>query len=165
MTRDSSYFFPKENTVTDSILRRVRDFEGHWPNISIEPIRIQKYDENGHFGYHHDAMDDRDAFRGNRIATFMIYLEDNASGGGTHFPELKTSFNTSDKCDIIDCSGLNNGTTFWPIAGNAIFWMNVLKDGRRNPEMIHAGLPVVSGVKTIMNIWLWKEWELELVMD
>jgi prolyl 4-hydroxylase len=87
----------------------------------------------------------------------MVYLEANVTGGGTHFPPLDTRLNSEDRYEIIDCSGDRNGTTFRPIAGNALFWMNVRGDGRRHPATIHAGLPVETGAKTIWNIWLWQD--------
>lgn len=59
----------------------------------------------------------------------MICLEANVTGGGTHFPLLDTRLNSEDRCEIIDCSGDRNGTTFRPIAGIALFWMNVRGDG------------------------------------
>ena len=154
-TRDSFYFdAPEDDIQADSLFTKLRTFEGNSKDTLIEASRIK----DGHFSYHFDALSDSDAVEsfGKRVSTFIIYLEANATGGGTHFPLLDTRLNSEDRCEIIDCSGDRNGTTFRPIAGNALFWMNVRGDGRRHPATIHAGLPVESGVKTIWNIWLWQ---------
>lgn len=159
--RDSFYFdVPEYDIRAESVLTRLRKFEGNSKNTLIEASRIQRYYRDGHFSYHFDALSDSAAVEsfGNRVSTFMIYLEGNITGGGTHFPLLDTRFNSDDRCEIIDCSGDRNGTTFRPIPGNALFWMNVQGNGRRHPATIHAGLPVNSGVKTIWNIWLWQDW-------
>lgn len=155
------YFDVPENDVrAGSLLTKLRTFEGNSKDTLIEASRIQRYYQDGHFSYHFDALSDSDAVEGfgNRVSTFMIYLEANVIGGGTHFPLLDTRLNSDDRREIIDCSGDRNGTTFRPIPGNALFWMNVQGDGRRHPATIHAGLPVKSGVKTIWNIWLWQNW-------
>lgn len=72
-----------------------------------------------------------------RNTTGFAYLNTVASGeGGTHFPLL--------------------GFTQSPVAGAALFWPNVLPDGRIQPWTVHAGLPVVeSGVqKFATNLWI-----------
>lgn len=50
---------------------------------------------------------------------------------------------------------LSQGIIFKPIAGNAIFWENMRRDGSGYWESWHAGLPVESGVKIGLNIWSW----------
>lgn len=161
--RDSSYFEMKDaDTMAQTIFARLRDFEGNSLNTSIEKSRIQAYAQDGHFTYHSDAEEDDTAVArlGNRISTLMIYLEASESliGGGTHFPFVELESNPADKCTIIDCTGDKNGTTFLPVAGNALFWMNLDTDGHQHTKMIHAGLPVQAGFKKIWNIWLWQSW-------
>jgi prolyl 4-hydroxylase len=164
--RNSVYFDVEENEdpLVECIRQRALSMQGNGLGVKVEKTRVQRYDQYGHFADHFDAEDDETAVRakGNRMATFMLYLSEPSSGGGTIFPQLKTDFNPPDKCKIIDCSGeRNNATTFRPTAGNALFWMNVHKDGRLHLDTYHAGMPVLSGVKTIMNIWLWQEWPVE----
>lgn len=46
-----------------------------------------------------------------------------------------------------------NGVLFHPIAGNAIFWVNLHANRTGDERNIHAGLPVIEGEKIAMNIW------------
>ncbi|CAK7225371.1 hypothetical protein SBRCBS47491_005866 [Sporothrix bragantina] len=47
----------------------------------------------------------------------------------------------------------NGGLAFRPIAGNALFWVNLFANGTGDGRTLHAGLPVGEGTKTAMNIW------------
>jgi len=59
-------------------------------------------------------------------------------------------------CRYMDCDEpYENGVTFLPVAGNAIFWTNLLEGGEGDGRVLHAGLPVQSrdGEKVGLNIW------------
>ncbi|KAL1843840.1 hypothetical protein VTJ49DRAFT_7191 [Mycothermus thermophilus] len=47
----------------------------------------------------------------------------------------------------------DGGLAFRPVAGNAIFWVNLHPNGTGDMRTMHAGLPLESGRKTAMNIW------------
>ncbi|KAL2168884.1 hypothetical protein VTG60DRAFT_6719 [Thermothelomyces hinnuleus] len=47
----------------------------------------------------------------------------------------------------------DGGLAFRPVAGNAVFWVNLHANGTGDPRTNHAGLPLESGRKTAMNIW------------
>jgi prolyl 4-hydroxylase len=47
----------------------------------------------------------------------------------------------------------NGGLAFRPVAGNAIFWVNLHANGTGDERTNHAGLPLGKGRKTAMNIW------------
>jgi len=47
----------------------------------------------------------------------------------------------------------DGGLAFRPVAGNALFWVNLHANGTGDARTRHAGLPVVAGRKTAMNIW------------
>jgi prolyl 4-hydroxylase len=47
------------------------------------------------------------------------------------------------------------GVTFKPIAGNAVFWVNLREDGSGWEETWHKGCEVVEGEKVGLNIWSW----------
>ncbi|KAF3398865.1 hypothetical protein DPV78_006476 [Talaromyces pinophilus] len=144
--RDSLYFdVPEDDIRADSLFTKLRTFEGNSKDTLVEASRIQRYYQDGNFSYHFDALSDSDA------------VEASATGFQLSWSTLKPMLNSEDRYEIIDCSGDRNGTTFRPIAGNALFWMNVRGDGRRHPATIHAGLPVETGAKTIWNIWLWQD--------
>ena len=71
---------------------------------------------------------------GGRQSTFMAYLSLVESGGGTAFPLLGIKFN--------------------PIVGDAIFWNNILSDGKADYLSVHGGCPIVVGSKWVTNKWI-----------
>lgn len=98
----------------------------------------------------------------------MVYLKSECVGGGTNFPRLprpEQDSHTGQKwCEFIKCrdSGRNDqdesaedGVTFRPRRGSAVFWMNFDSEGRGYKETIHAGMPVTEGQKIGLNIWSW----------
>lgn len=105
-----------------------------------EPIQAQRYDVGQQFKQHHDFFEPRtDTYTefasalGNRTWTFMVYLTDCESGGGTSFP-------------VID-------TTFLPKKGQALLWNNLYANGTPNYDTLHAGEPVLAGHKVIITKW------------
>lgn len=72
---------------------------------------------------------------GNRIYTFMIYLNIPEEGGETNFPNL----NLEVKAEI----------------GKAVLWSNV-KDGQPNSDVLHEGVEIKKGKKYIITSW-WRE--------
>jgi len=75
------------------------------------------------------------------------------TGGGTNFPLLNAPKDER-WCKFIDCyEPWEAGVTFRPIPGNAVFWMNLHKEGSGHRGTLHAGLPPTSGKKLGMNIW------------
>ena len=74
------------------------------------------------------------------------------SGGGTTFPLLDAPKDER-WCQYIDCDlPLDEGVTFLPIPGNAVFWVNLV-GGRGDQRVIHSGSVVTSGEKVGLNIW------------
>jgi len=87
----------------------------------------------------------------------MVYVQaEGLVGGGTEFPRL-TGRRDGMWCELLECGNGEEeiGLVFKPIAGNAVFWINLGPDGRGYPETWHAGLPVQSGTKIGLNIWSW----------
>jgi len=71
---------------------------------------------------------------GQRIATVLIYLNEDYAGGETAFPKL----------------GLN----FRGATGDALFFTNVDRSGRADPLTLHAGTPPTSGEKWVLSQWI-----------
>lgn len=69
-----------------------------------------------------------------RIATFIIYLNEGHGGGETRFPMLDLTIRAK--------------------LGDALFFRNVLPDGRPDPRSCHAGLPVTAGIKWVATRWI-----------
>lgn len=71
---------------------------------------------------------------GQRIATFLIYLNDDFEGGETDFPRLSWKY---------------RGRT-----GDALFFWNVSAEGAVEPSLLHAGLPPTKGEKWVFSQWV-----------
>lgn len=155
---------PRTRTV-QCIEDRARRFQGWRPDTFVEKLWAQRYRVGGHYTYHYDWSA---ATRSSgRVSSFMVYLEANCTGGGTHFPRLARP-RGKEWCGFIECDeqrlqvaqesesiSLKDGIVFKPIAGNAVYWENLRVDGTGYPESFHAGLPVLNGSKIGLNIWSW----------
>jgi hypothetical protein len=93
------------------------------------------------FRPHHDFLDPNQpgtaadlARRGQRVATFLIFLNDDFEGGETAFPKAGIS---------------HRGRT-----GDALFFANITPDGAPDPLTLHAGKPPTSGEKWIFSQWI-----------
>ena len=106
----------------------------------FEPTQVLHYNVGEEFKLHHDFLDPANPNHGNlldfgqRIATFLIYLNEEFEGGATQFPDVGIEY---------------RGTT-----GDAIFWANVDHDARPDPLTLHAGLAPTSGEKWILSQWI-----------
>ena len=58
---------------------------------------------------------------GQRVVTFLVYLNDNYAGGETAFPRLDLCYKAT--------------------RGDALFFVNVQSDGQPNLQTLHAGRP------------------------
>lgn len=135
------------------IEKRALAFQG-WPQDTfIERLALQRYTESGHYSNHYAWATANDKSR--RESSFMVYVSANCTGGGTNFPLLKRPTAES-WCTAIDCrSPVEQGVTFVPRNGAAVFWQNFDAQGRGWKDTLHSGMPVQSGVKIGLNIWSW----------
>ena len=83
--------------VISEVLRTRISAATHVPVPAFEPPQILRYEVGQQFIPHYDFMDENSAgFRdelggyGQRIATFLIYLNDDYEGGETNFPKIGT---------------------------------------------------------------------------
>jgi prolyl 4-hydroxylase len=105
-----------------------------------ETIQGQRYAPGQQFKPHHDFFHTgqsywpaQQAAGGQRTWTAMIFLNVPAQGGQTVFPDAKVKIN--------------------PRRGTLLAWNNLGLDGNPNPKTLHAGAPVVEGVKYIITKW------------
>ncbi|KQO05556.1 2OG-Fe(II) oxygenase [Sphingomonas sp. Leaf242] len=98
-----------------------------------EALTILRYRPGQQFRPHFDAIG---TARNQRTKTVLIYLNEGFAGGETHFPKL--------------------GVTIRPKAGDAVSFTNTLADDTTDPQSLHAGLPVVQGVKWLATRWIRK---------
>jgi prolyl 4-hydroxylase len=95
-----------------------------------EPLTILRYRPGQQYRPHHDAG----AGGVKREWTALIWLNDVYAGGETDFPDL--------------------GVRVKGGVGDLLLFHNVTADGAPDPRMMHAGLPVTSGVKWMASRWI-----------
>lgn len=129
--------------VVKDIRQRIAD-RLQIPVSHQEGFHIVKYDPGGeyipHWDYFYFRSDEDPKVMydqgGQRTHSFLMYLNDDFTGGGTSFE-------------------LHNNLTIQPKKGKAIQWMNW--DTDENEAIIdskHAGLPVETGRKWIAIVWV-----------
>ena len=87
-----------------------------------------------HFDFLNPEMpnyEDEISRRGERIITFLIYLNDDYAGGETDFPELGVRHKGSRR--------------------EGLFFVNALPNGKPDRRMVHAGRPPSSGEKWVFS--------------
>jgi prolyl 4-hydroxylase len=113
----------------------------NWPVERGENMQVLRYNAGEEYRAHFDWMNPGlPALRkhmgagGQRLGTFVLYLSTVESGGGTSFPAV--------------------GLDVMPKKGGAVFFVNT--DSQYVPDQLtlHAGSPVIKGVKFIANKWL-----------
>jgi hypothetical protein len=130
-----------EMDVAIEILRARIAIATRLPEPIFEVPQVMHYSVGQEFRPHHDFLDPQEkghaadlARRGQRIGTFLIYLNDDYEGGETDFPRAGLA---------------HRGRT-----GDALFFANVTPDGRPDPLTVHAGRPPASGEKWIFSQWI-----------
>ncbi|KAK3385560.1 2OG-Fe(II) oxygenase superfamily protein [Podospora didyma] len=155
------------NVPRDAVVRCIEDralsFQGYdTPRTHLEPLQLVKYGPTERYHFHTDWFTDPAhagaATGGNRVSSFFAYVHvaNDTTGGGTNFPHLDAPASDGRWCDagVVDCDEpWENGVTFRPVEGNALYWENLLPDGTGDERTLHAGLPVSGGGKIGMNIW------------
>jgi len=111
------------------------------PAANGEPITILRYGPGDEYRPHADYYhpDDEGAQvglrqGGQRVATFLVYLNPVESGGSTDFPDADLNIP--------------------PQPGTGLLFFNCLPDGAPDPLSVHAGTPVVSGEKWLLSRWI-----------
>jgi hypothetical protein len=106
-----------------------------------EPTNILHYAVGQSYERHYDFFNpeapnlhERALQGGQRIATFLIYLNDEYEGGETDFPEI--------------------GWRFRGARGDGLMFMNVNEDGSVDPRTLHAGLAPTRGEKWLLSKWM-----------
>ena len=122
--------------IIDELMESI-SLENELPIINQEHLHVVNYLSGGGYKEHWDYFHDGDKISeicGNRVYSFLFYLNDDFTGGETFFP----TFNRK----VI------------PEKGKLLFWNNLNPDGSRKIESKHAGLPVKEGEKWIMTSWI-----------
>lgn len=111
------------------------------PQGALEPIQVLHYAPGQTFERHHDFLDvavpgyAADIARsGQRIVTFLVYLNTGYEGGETDFPLV--------------------GLKFKGQVGEALMFANVDPTGAPDRRTLHAGLPPSAGEKWLLSQWI-----------
>jgi prolyl 4-hydroxylase len=127
-----------ENEVLNFVLQERMASACAVPVTQFEATSILHYNPGEQIMNHYDFIDtdlpdyDREiAERGERIITFLVYLNDDYGSGETAFPKLN-----------IRHKGL---------AGEGFFFTNALANGRPDHRVLHAGAPPEAGEKWIVS--------------
>lgn len=139
--KSQTAWLDRDDPVIQSIIMRVCKMT-NMPFSNAEKMQVVKYEPNGFYKEHYDAScDDRkecvefELNGGQRVLTMIIYLNDDFTGGKTHFPKLDQ--------------------TYEPKKDGGLLFYSLQSDGNQcHPLSLHAGLPLESGNKYIANIWL-----------
>ncbi|OTB04626.1 hypothetical protein M426DRAFT_320740 [Hypoxylon sp. CI-4A] len=164
---------PRDDPAVECVLARAESFLGAMLDTSrddIGPPQLVRYTAGQRFNQHHDWYErPQPTRRGmlgrgkswNRVASFFAILQDQCTGGETWFPFVNsTAFpKTEEEGSQLWRTHEDGGVAFKPVAGNALFWVNLFANGTGDDRTIHAGLPVDEGLKTAMNIWPRKFYE------
>lgn len=131
---------PEMDVVIEALRARISVATG-LPEAIFEVPQVMHYRVGQEFRPHHDFLDPQQpgpaadlARRGQRIGTFLLYLNEDFEGGATEFPRA--------------------GIAYRGRAGDALFFTNVTREGRPDPLTLHAGLPPTKGEKWIFSQWI-----------
>jgi prolyl 4-hydroxylase len=100
---------------------------------ALEAWQATRYRHRGKFDYHLDAGYWEGHYAGDRILTFLLYLDTPRRGGGTHFRALDVHIEAR--------------------AGRLLVWHNLFPNGGCDHRMIHSSTPLLAGHKTTLVTW------------
>lgn len=132
------FFKRGETPLVDYIERKISAFTGI-PVDHGEGLQVLRYEVGQEYKPHHDYFDPTrpnydktDGGAGQRIATFLMYLNTPERGGGTTFPESNI---------IVEAR-----------KGNGLLFKYPTTD--KESKSLHGGMPVQAGVKWAATKWL-----------
>ncbi|MGW5750944.1 2OG-Fe(II) oxygenase [Nocardia rhamnosiphila] len=139
-TSESCTFGVSENPFVETLDRRISALT-NWPVEKGEGLQVVHYNTGGQYMPHFDYFPPADPGAiphlmggGQRTATLIVYLNDVEAGGGTFFSRA--------------------GISFSPRKGQALYFRYFNNLGQLDPATEHAGQPVLSGEKWIINKWM-----------
>ncbi len=111
------------------------------PVTHFEIAKLLHYSPGEQFALHADFIEAKTpelarelAQRGQRVATFLIYLNEGYEGGATQFPRLSWQYRGG--------------------RGDALLLSNVDAAGAPDYDTVHAGMPPTAGEKWVLSQWI-----------
>jgi prolyl 4-hydroxylase len=139
-TSDTAWI-PRDDPVARKIFEKALEFTDKSLE-HCENLQVVRYKPGTFYRAHHDSCCDGsngcinfEKDGGQRVATLLVYLNDEFTDGETHFPNI----------DLKMKAPPGSGIVFYPMGKD---------DNRCHPKALHAGLPPSSGVKYLCNAWI-----------
>jgi prolyl 4-hydroxylase len=136
----AQYIHDKVKALVEGTSHMHSCFEGISADKNFEDIQVVKYGVQGKYDPHFDGTECGEdvgvkCYENQRLATVLIYLNDDFEGGHTRFPNL--------------------GISITPKKGSAVFfWVADRSNRLVYQETLHGGDPVLSGEKWIATQWV-----------
>lgn len=127
--------------IKSKVVNVLEKMSGCFPSpskLDFEPLQIVHYKKGGKYDPHYDGDEctvDQCKLKLQRIATFLIYLNDDFQGGHTAFPVSNVSI-TPKKGKLL------------------FFWVADPKTSQIYKETLHGGKVIESGEKWIATQWI-----------
>ena len=143
-TSDTAWI-SKNDPVARKIFEKASNLTGK-PMNCCEDLQVVRYRPGTFYKAHHDsccentsACTEFEKRGGQRVATLLVYLNDEFTDGETHFPAH----------DDLKLKAPPGSAIFFRPMGN--------EEAKCHPKALHAGLPVSSGTKYVCNAWVREE--------
>jgi prolyl 4-hydroxylase len=137
---EADFVLGNADLVLRLVLERVANAAG-FAHTHFEVAKLLHYEPGQQFAPHCDfqepatpALAQEVARRGQRVATVLVYLNDDYEGGETDFPRVSLRHRARQ--------------------GDALIFSNVKPDGALDYDTLHAGLPPTRGVKWVLSQWI-----------
>lgn len=137
---EADFILGNADLVLRLVIERIASAAG-MPAANFEVAKLLHYEPGQQFAPHCDFQDPATpalaqevARRGQRVATVLVYLNDDYEGGETDFPLL----------------GLRHRAA----RGDALLFWNVKPSGALDYDTLHAGLPPTRGAKWVLSQWI-----------
>jgi hypothetical protein len=130
---DDNKFTPATKIILNFLLEKYNHI---YEVDKAETWQLTRYETNQYFRAHRDYFTTEEQIKKrktNRVATVILYLNDDFTGGETKFPNL--------------------GITIKPQQG-AFLYFTYPKCSSTNHLTLHAGATVTNGIKKIATLWL-----------
>lgn len=137
---DFKFDIVEADCVLQVVRERISAITG-MPIVAFEPPQIFHYALGQEIKPHYDALRLGDqgyghggSYKGDRIATFLLYLNDDYDGGELEFPKV----------------GLRHRGK----AGDGVYFAHVDEHGVPDRKSLHAALPITRNEKFILSQWI-----------
>lgn len=132
---NSDYFFDivSADVIVAALRQRIASLL-KLPTFAMEPPQILHYAVGQQLKAHYDHIGGASGYEGERIATFLLYLNGDYEGGELDFPKV--------------------GLRLKAKAGDGIYFSNVDHGGLPDKLTLHCGLEVTEGEKWAFSQWI-----------